>query len=75
MGFTKHWPRMKNHGMENQEVLLVRIKWEVPLNLAMGNHYLYSALLIRDFNFSCASALHIQNFSKDVDQEPYFLKQ
>jgi hypothetical protein len=49
MGFTKHWPRMKNHGMENQEVLLVRIKWKVPLNLGMGNYYLYSALLIRDF--------------------------
>ncbi len=30
-------------------------------------------LLIR--RFSCASALHIENFSEDVDQEPYFLTQ
>jgi hypothetical protein len=25
--------------------------------------------------FVCASSLHIENFSKDVDQEPYFLTQ
>ncbi len=38
MRFTKHWAKIKNW-MENQEDSLLRIKWEVPLNLGMGNYY------------------------------------
>jgi hypothetical protein len=72
MRFTKHWAKIKNW-MDNQEDSLVTIKWEVPLNLGMGNYYLYfhSKLEV----FSCASALHVKNLSKDVDQKPYFLTQ
>jgi hypothetical protein len=72
MRFTKHWAKIKNW-MENQEDSLVTIKWEVPLNLGMGNYYLYFHCKLEVF--SCASALHVENLSKDVDQKPYFLTQ
>jgi hypothetical protein len=68
MRFTKHWAKIKNW-MENQEDSLVTIKWEVPLNLGRGNYYCKLEV------FSCASALHVENLSKDVDQKPYFLTQ
>jgi hypothetical protein len=44
-----------------------------PTEFRNGKLLLVLPLLIR--RFSCASALHIENFSKDVDQEPYFLTQ
>ncbi len=69
---TKHWAKMKNW-MENQEDSLVRIKCEVPLNLGMGNYYLYFHCTLQVFFLH--SALHVENFNKDVDQEPYFLTQ
>jgi hypothetical protein len=44
-----------------------------PTEFRNGNLLLVLPSLIRPF--SCASALHIENLSKDVDQEPYFLTQ
>jgi hypothetical protein len=44
-----------------------------PTEFRNGKLLLVLLLLIR--SFSCASALHIENFSEDVDQEPYFLTQ
>jgi hypothetical protein len=42
-----------------------------PTELRNGKLLRVLPFLIRPF--SCASALHIENFRKDVDQEPYFL--
>jgi hypothetical protein len=44
-----------------------------PTEFRNGNLLLVLPLLIR--SFSCASALHIENFSEDVDEEAYFLTQ
>jgi hypothetical protein len=44
-----------------------------PTEFRNGKLILVLPFLIR--RFSCPSALHIENFSKDVDQEPYFLTQ
>jgi hypothetical protein len=44
-----------------------------PTEFRNGKSLLVLPLLIT--RFSMASALHIDNFSKDVAQEPYFLTQ
>jgi hypothetical protein len=44
-----------------------------PTEFRNGKLLLVLPLLIR--RFSCASDLHIENFSEDVDQEPCFLTQ